>query len=192
MKLPFTHELLNGKGEPARITFRKAVPEDIDAIMLLQERMYDALPDKDLCRVSPRKIFEAQLAEDVFFAAVSADDGRLAAISILVPNDPDNPRNYGNYLRYDREQMAKTVGFDLTIVDPDFRGYGLQRIFNKLRISAALKLGATEGLVTISPNNSYSLRNFLILNFEIVEERELYGGKSRYILRKELKKHKAD
>ena len=27
---------------------------------------------------------------------------------------------------------------------------------------------------------------FLVLNFEIVDERELYGGKRRYILRKEF------
>jgi hypothetical protein len=45
-------------------------------------------------------------------------------------------------------------------------------------------MGATEALTTISPDNPYSYRNFLILNFEIVDTRKLYGGKDRYILRK--------
>ena len=185
MTLPFVQELMNGKGEPAKMTFRKAVSEDIDAIINLQKRMFDALPNKDLCKTLPRETFKTQLIEDVFFAADSAD-GRLAGFSILVPNDPDNPRNYGNYLGYDREQMKKAVGFDLTVVDPDFRGRGLQRIFNKLRIGVAVEMGATEGLVTISPENLYSLRNFLIMNFEIIDEREMYGGKKRYLLRKEF------
>ena len=185
MTLPFTRVLMNDKGEPAGFTFRRAVPEDIDAIMHLQKRMYDALPNKDLCKTLPREVFEVQLVEDVFFAADSID-GRLAGFSILVPNDPDNPRNYGNYLGYNRDRLAKTVGFDLTVVDPDFRGHGLQRVFNELRMSVALEMGATEGLVTISPDNPYSFHNFQVLNFEIIDERELYGGKDRYILRKKF------
>ena len=133
----------------------------------------------------PRDVFEEQLIEDVFLAAESVDD-RLVGFSILVPNDPDNPRNYGKYLGYDKKQMARTVGFDLTVVDPDFRGYGIQRIFNKLRISIAIEMEATEGLATISPDNPYSYRNFLVMNFEIIDEREMYGGKKRYLLRKEF------
>ena len=45
-------------------------------------------------------------------------------------------------------------------------------------------MGASEGLCTISPDNPYSYRNFLVLNFEIIETRTMYGGKQRYILRK--------
>ena len=61
---------------------------------------------------------------------------------------------------------------------------GIQRIFNKLRIGKAIEMGASEGLCTISPDNPYSYRNFLVLNFEIIETRTMYGGKQRYILRK--------
>ena len=54
------------------------------------------------------------------------------------------------------------------------------------RIAKAIELGATEGITSISPENPYSYNNFLILNFEIVDRRELYGGKDRYLLRKEF------
>ena len=53
-------------------------------------------------------------------------------------------------------------------------------------IGKAVELGAKEFLTSISPDNPYSYRNFLVLNFDIVDERELYGGKRRYILRKEF------
>ena len=97
-----------------------------------------------------------------------------------------NPENYGKHFNYDREQLAKTVSMDLTMVAPKYRGRGIQRLFNKLRLGMAAEMGATEALTTISPDNPYSYRNFLVLNFDIVDERELYGGKRRYILRKEF------
>lgn len=182
MKLPFTQELMNGTGEPEFISFRKARPEDIDAVIALQDRIVDALPDKDVYATSSREDYLEQLKEDVCFAAESG--GKLAGFSVMVPNDPDNPRNYGRYLDYDRDQLAATASLDLTMVDPEFRGRGIQRIFNKLRIGTAVEMGAKEGLCTISPDNPYSYRNFLVLNFEIIEQREMYGGKQRYILRK--------
>ena len=47
----------------------------------------------------------------------------------MIPNDPDSPENYGKYFNYDREQLAKTVSMDLTMVAPKYRGRGIQRIF---------------------------------------------------------------
>ena len=37
------------------------------------------------------------------------------------------------------------------------------------------RIGLVLGLIII---------NFLVLNFEIIEQREMYGGKQRYLLRK--------
>lgn len=184
MTLPFRQELMNGVGQPKFIDFRRAVPEDIDEVVALQNRIVDALPDKDIYATYTREESLQQLHEDVCFIAEC--DGRTAGYSVLIPNDPDNPRNYGHYLGYDRDRLAVTASFDLTMVDPEFRGLGIQRIFNKLRIGTAVENGAKEGLTTISPDNPYSYRNFLILNFEIIEQREMYGGKQRYILRKEF------
>ena len=185
MTLPFRQELMDGKGQPQFIDFRKATPEDIDAVTALQDRIVDALPDKDLYSTATRDEYLVQLTEDVCFIAEC--DGRTAGFSVLVPNDPDNPRNYGNYLNYDRDHLSKTASFDLTMVDPQFRGLGIQRIFNKLRMGVALGMGAEEGLCSISPDNPYSYRNFLVLNWEILETRKMYGGKDRYILRKVFK-----
>lgn len=182
MTLPFRLDMMDGKGDPEFIDFRKAGPEDIDEVIALQERIVDALPDKDLYQASTREEYLTQLTEDVCFIAECG--GKTAGFSVMVPNDPDNPRNYGKYLDYSRDQLAKTVSLDLTMVDPEFRGRGIQRIFNKLRIGTAIEMGAEEGLCTISPDNPYSYRNFLVLNFEIIEQREMYGGKQRYILRK--------
>ena len=69
IKLPFRHELLNGIGDPEFIDFRRATPDDIDAVVDLQNRIVDALPDKDLYAASTREEYLTQLREDVCFMA---------------------------------------------------------------------------------------------------------------------------
>ena len=182
MRLPFSQELMNGQGVPTKIVFREAVPEDIDKVMALQQEIMDALPDKNLYSPFTREESVAQLEHDICMMAEC--NGEVAGYSVLIPNDPDNPENYGKYFNYDRDQLAKTVSMDLTMVSPKYRGLGIQRMFNKLRLGMAAEMGATEALTTISPDNPFSYRNFLVLNFDIVDERDLYGGKRRYILRK--------
>ncbi|MCF0140516.1 MAG: GNAT family N-acetyltransferase [Mogibacterium sp.] len=182
INLPFKHELLDGKGNPCTIEFREATVEDIDKVMELQQVIVDALPDKDLYQTSTKEEYLLQLQEDCCFMAEC--NGEVAGFSVLVPNDADNPRNYGKYFDYDREQLAKTASLDLTMVSPKYRGLGIQRNFNKIRIGKAVENGAAEGLCSISPDNPYSYRNFTVLNFDIIEEREMYGGKKRYLLRK--------
>ena len=175
---------MNGKGEPKTFTFRRATPEDIDSVVALQDHIVDALPDKNIYATYNRDETLGQLHSAICFIAEC--DGELAGYSVLIPNDPDNPENYGKLYNYDRERLAVTASLDLTMVEPKFRGYGLQRIFNKLRLGIAIDMGAKEVFTTISPDNPYSYRNFLVLNFEILETRELYGGKQRYILHKDL------
>lgn len=184
MTLPFSQELMNGQGVPTTIDFRRAAPEDIDAVMKLQQDIMDALPDKDLYAPFSREESIGQLEHDICYMAEC--NGEVAGYSVLIPNDPDNPENYGKLFNYDRDRLAVTCSLDLTMVAPKYRGLGLQRIFNKLRLGQAIEMGAKEALTTISPDNPYSYRNFLVLNFEILETREMYGGKQRYILHKYL------
>ena len=184
MKLPFSQELMNGQGVPTKIDFRMAVPEDIDKVMELQQLIMDSLPDKDLYSPFSREESIAQLDHDICMMAECK--GEVAGYSVLIPNDPDNPENYGKLFDYDRERLAVTCSLDLTMVAPKFRGLGIQRVFNKLRLGRAIEMGAKEAFTTISPDNPYSYRNFLVLNFEILETRKMYGGKDRYILHKYL------
>ena len=182
MQLPFSMELINGKGEPLVFDFRSATADDIDKVLALQETILNALPDKDMYEPYSREGTLHQF--EAYHCYVAECGGEFAGYSVLIPNDPDDPENYGHHFDYDREQLAKTASLDLTMVMPKYRGYGLQRVFNKLRIGKGAELGAKEFLTSISPDNPYSYRNFLVLNFEIVDERELYGGKRRYLLRK--------
>ena len=186
IKMPYDVELLNGHGEPHTFHIREADMNDFDTFLKLQDIIMDALPDKDIYAPFTDEETRDQLENDFCWLAF-AENGDVAGVSVLVPNTKeDQSTNYGHHFNYDEEHLKRTASFDMTMVVPEYRGYGLQRLFNKIRIAKAIELGATEGITSISPLNPYSYNNFLILNFEIVDRRELYGGKDRYLLRKEF------
>lgn len=186
INLPFDIELMNGKGVPKRFHIRRADAGDLDSVMQLQQTIMDALPNKDVYATYTREESLDALENDYCYIAI-ADDGNVAGYSVLIPNTtPVVEKNYGHYFDYDEEHLSRTASLDLTMVAPAYRGHGLQRLFNKIRIGQAIELGATEGLTSISPSNPYSYNNFLIMNFEIADRRDLYGGKDRYLLRKEF------
>ena len=186
IKMPYDVELLNGRGEPHVFHIREADMNDFDTFLKLQDIIMDALPDKDIYAPFTDEETRDQLENDFCWLAF-AENGDVAGVSVLVPNTKeDQSTNYGHHFNYDEEHLKRTASFDMTMVVPEYRGYGLQRLFNKIRIAKAIELGATEGITSISPLNPYSYNNFLILNFEIVDRRELYGGKDRYLLRKEF------
>ena len=43
--LPFSYEVLDGKGEPMYIDFRRADPDDLEKVLALQDAIVEALPD---------------------------------------------------------------------------------------------------------------------------------------------------
>lgn len=186
IQLPFDIELMNGRGVPTVFHIRRATPDDIGYVVELQQTIVDHLDNKDLYATFTYEESLDALETDYCYIAF-AENGELAGYSVLIANTtPDKNKNYGHYFDYDDEHLSRTASLDLTMVTPKYRGHGLQRLFNKIRIGQAIELGATEGLTSISPENPYSYNNFLILNFEIVDRRKLYGGKDRYLLRKEF------
>ena len=65
------------------------------------------------------------------------------------------------------------------------RGAG-QMLFVRLRESEARRAGATKALVSIAPDNKYSLDNLIDSGYEIIETRPLHEGELRHILSKKL------
>ena len=161
------------------------MPGDIDKVIALQDVIVDALENKDVYATYTDEEALEVLTNNCCFMA-EAEGGNVAGYSVLIPNTRTDEENYGHYLEYDSEQLAKTASLDLTMVAPEYRGYGLQRLFTKIRIAYAIEQGATEALASVSPENPYSYRNLEALNMSRHRRMKLYGGKDRFIFRKEL------
>jgi len=73
---------------------------------------------------------------------------------------------------------------------PNFRGNKLQDILLKISIEEAQKRNYDIMATTVSPNNFYSINNFIRNDFKILKiiegEEGLYKGHKRYIMYKNL------
>lgn len=171
-------------GDEKEFVLRRCCIEDLDAIVDLQEAVYDALEEKTLFVKTKRDEFAESLELDQCFCFM--DEDRMAAFTLMVAGRPGY-RNYGEYLGYSPEEIAKTVSMDTTFVHPNYRGYGLQKYFFDLRERVAKEvLGAEQALTTISSENVYSLNNARRSGFEEIKRVTIYGGLERCILRKML------
>ena len=131
-------------------TMQDLTVDDLDKVIALQNEIVEALPDKDLYATFTREESLGQLEHDICMMAEC--DGEVAGYSVMIPNDPDNPENYGKYFNYDREQLAKTV-FPLGTLKK-----GRKRSPWTLRWSLLNTEGAVYSVFSISCVSAWPLR----------------------------------
>lgn len=180
--MPCEITMKKASGEEKTFLLRRCVMDDVDAIVALQAEVYDHIPDKKIFQNTEADEFAESIELDQCFCFMDGD--KMIAFTLMVAGRPGY-RNYGEYLGYSEEQMAKTVSMDTSFVLPEYRGYGIQEYCFALREQAAREiLGAEEALTTISPDNAPSLNNAYKSGFEEVARMTIYGGLERSILRK--------
>lgn len=67
-------------------------------------------------------------------------------------------------------------------VSKKFRGHGLQKLFINDALAELRGMDVKKAYCTVSPDNTYSLRNFFETGFIKIAEKELYGRYKRLIL----------
>ena len=99
----------------------------------------------------------------------------------IFPNDA--PENLGWDLGWNREKLFSTATLDTIVVDPDYRGHGLQRMLIQTCVSYAREiLPSCNVMTTVSPYNEYSLRNVQAEGLYGRKRLMKYGGHERFIL----------
>lgn len=183
---PHRITLSRHSGEQKEFILRRCGEADLDEIMTLQRKISDELHNPDIYSLVEEAEILESLEEDYCFGVYDvAADHRLVAFTVMIANRVSH-RNYGSYVGYPPERQRKCVSMEITVVDDPCRGFGMQRLFVRLREGVARELGANEAMVTIGPENKYSLDNLLASGYEIIETRPLYEGAMRHILRKTI------
>lgn len=175
--------LFSGKNRSMQLQVRLVRPDEVDAVMRLQYSVRDRMPDPSQLAITDREEIAESTLLDVCIGIYDGD--RMAAFTLMVVNRESAERNNGQKNGLD---PYKCVSFDTTFVDPDYRGLGFQRYFLNERTRIAKQLGAKYALVTVAPENKFSLNNILENGFEIIARKTLYGGLDRYVLKKDLQK----
>lgn len=171
-------------GRPARlpVELRRCGPNDLEAMYALQNAVRAAMPHPEQFVPDTRRQLADCLAREI---CVGVWDGPVPGAYFIVRCCGMDEHNYAAFMGIPREEWPRWANADSAVVCPAWRGNGLQRTMAR----AALQWLGPEiaGIgATISPDNSYSLRNALDDGFEVVCRRPMYGGFDRYLLRKFL------
>ena len=159
-------------------------PADLDAVLALQKRARDILPDPTLLADDPPEFFARHLTAPNLIGGVERD-GRLVAFGVLgfaVPAE----HNFGTHLGFPPPRLAMVGQLDGAVVDPAFRSAGLHARLVRWRIREAMRRGCSDVLSTAAPRNVASWRNMVRHGMHAVAFRLLFGGLPRLLLHCDL------
>ena len=171
--------VLTRRGGERTFLIKKSTAKDTAQIFALQEAVVHALPKPQLF-VS---LTDAELSEslDADICLSVFCEGELCAFTLMIKNRITS-RHLGLYLDYETHELLETVSFDSAFVSPEFRGFSLQSLLLAEKEHIARNLGAKRAIATVSPENEASFKNLTSNGFNIIEERIMYSGVSRYIV----------
>lgn len=175
-----------GKTNEEVLTLVKLQLEHINEMMVLQDKVVDAIIEKETYVSSLREEFEKIITNIGCIMGYQTQEGKLVALGAYSVYGY-NEHNYGYDLDFQGEMLLNMGQIETTIVDPDYRGNGLQRKMCEALEEVARADKKMYISATVSPVNRYSLNNFLALDYEIKKEKLKYGGVRRYIVCKSLR-----
>ena len=112
----------------------------------------------------------------------SLKDNYFISIRLKVKETKEN-------LAYDIEEVKdvkENANVKLTIVRPDYRGNGLQRVLINKLVEHAKEHGFKWTSSTASPVNTWSCNNLRACGFKEVKVLEKYGGLKRILFAKQI------
>jgi ribosomal protein S18 acetylase RimI-like enzyme len=99
---------------------------------------------------------------------------------------PSEEENLGNKAGIINNNNIIIAHIESLGVSKKFRGHGLQKLLISNAIAELSGMGVKKAYCTVSPDNTYSLRNFIETGFIKIAEKELYGGYKRLILTRDV------
>lgn len=151
----------------------------------LMKKVYDSLEDKSLFFCDDLNYVRERM-EDKGFAIKAEYAGKI--VGSLIVNFPGmDEDNLGRDISLPVQEYKKVAHIESTVVDEKYRGYGLQDKMMNYAEEIIVAKGYVHLMATVSPDNTYSLRNFQKNGYKIMKVKEKYGGLMRAVLYKQQK-----
>jgi GNAT superfamily N-acetyltransferase len=167
------------------LEIRACRESDLDELMHLQEIVCKGIKDQNIFVSTSREENSRYLHKPNIILGVFSEKRLIAYCSIAFPGTDSD--NLGWDLGWLSEQVKNCAKLDTVLVEPSFRGRGLQRVLIHKAIEKAQNdLVNGSILTTVSPQNSHSLQNMQTEGFQILLKTEKYGGRERFILGKQF------
>ncbi|AKG74270.1 GNAT family N-acetyltransferase [Salinicoccus halodurans] len=159
--------------------FRDLSLHDLDAVMELQNAVYDSLEDKEVLQTLTKAEFEGIIRQG-YIIGVFNGQSLVASRSMYIPAADET-----EHLADDAEIQNKNrvIYSEITFIDPAARGQGLQTRMGHELIKRVKASGDFDYiLTTVMPANIPSLKDKFKLGFKIVKTTYKYGGKKRHVM----------
>lgn len=154
---------------------------DLNNVVKLQQEVVAQIKDVDLFYVDDRDFLSNHVQKRGRILGVKTEGDCLIAYSVLAFPGVD-PDNLGYDLQLPERELPYVSHFDSVVVHPSFRGNSLQYVMQKYLIRIAKENNMRLIASTVSPENTYSLRNLQRSGFKIVDTKEKYAGMIRHLL----------
>lgn len=175
----------NKSGIDCRVSIRVLETSDIEEILDFQVKILKGIDDKLIYCETQRVEFENYFKNKDTLIGIFTEDNTLIAMGVYARYG-ESEDNYGFDLGIRGGGLLKVSQIDSVAVLDEFRGNSLQKLICRELEEIAKSEGYNTLCTTIAPNNPYSIKTFEDLGYEIIKEKEKYGGMRRYILKKAL------
>ncbi|MFS0574670.1 GNAT family N-acetyltransferase [Sporosarcina sp. 179-K 3D1 HS] len=167
------------------VTVRSLMIEHLDEILTLQQKVIAALTtDSFLQPLSAEEYSSILNGNGMMIGAFSGDE--LIAFRAMLEPDIEDEEHLGKDARLPKEDWHRILYSEITNVDPDFRGNGLQSILGNILLVEIDTTRYHYICTTVAPFNIASLKDKFSLGFQIVALKEKYGTLLRYIMMREV------
>ncbi|MEC5423201.1 GNAT family N-acetyltransferase [Virgibacillus sp. C22-A2] len=170
---------LQVSGQPFDIRFLKV--SDIPEILDLQQLVDKKMEVPAFLQPLSEKEYQNILSGNGFMIGVFVNEKMIAFRAMLIP-EIDEDEHLGIDAGLSRNERGKMIYSEISNVHPDFRGNRLQTYMGELVMEHVDKERFHYAATTVAPLNIPSIKDKLVLGMEIIELKEKYNGKLRYIL----------
>lgn len=167
------------------ISVRHLTMEDMEIIEELQQRVYDALPEKSVLQPLSTEEFQEILGDKGMMIGVFTE-GKMIGFRALV-EPPIDEEHLGYDCGLTEDQLSRVLYQEISNVDPEYRGFNLQKKMAKW-IMDEVDLSRYDYICsTVKPLNIPSLKDKFSQGLIVKALKIKYVDKLRYVFFKELK-----
>ena len=185
---------VNNEKVQEKYTMRLAEIRELDAVVELQQYVYEQLSNKQVLYMDSYEEMYEDLENGAKVIGIYNENNRLIAYRYIgFPNDTS--KNLGYDINLPQNELNKVVHLETTVVHPDYRGNGLQSLTLKHAAELVKTLGYKHLVCTVSPQNLFSLYNVMQNGLKIKALKRKYGsdedqkdGLWRFILHRDLER----
>ena len=177
-----------------RLLFKDLTSKDVDAIMLLQEKIFDSLETPDLLRRNSREMFEKCVQEPNWTFGAFDPDSPEHLVGVAIMFDPgDSDESLTDHLvrhgdsdesltdHLVRHTLKHAINAKLAMILPKFRGRGFEKTVLIMMKERAERRGYDGLCATVSPQNIHSRESIIASGFEYDHTQKKYGGMEREV-----------